>query len=510
MNGAAVLVRGARYPGPLSLLLLGLCLLAGAACLAAVPRAPLWPLVGAGAVLGALCLLASGLWWGLELSRRAWVEVTPAGFRLRDRAGERAVDDQQILSMALRHRRNFSNGLLKSVTRFFTVWYAAPEQETRQLTMTTTFPADSADPLAGLIQRVSDRLLGQARADLQSGLPVLGVGWSLDRAALTLTAPPQGPLDVPLADVTAVDVVDEKVCCWVRGRDEAVAKVPVKAANAYLLLQLLREQIEQRKAAEEGEPEEGRLGRIIFERRHPRSTTAALAVMAAVLGLVSLPLILFGIANPAPLVVGLGLLVVGAATGLGAYQTRVAFFRCHEWGVHQSGLFVDKRLRYGDVASFTYRAVRVFVHGAYTGTTFTFVFDPLPPQKSSRIRYSVRLGNVDAELDNLRDQIARILAFRMIGQLRQGQPVRWTANLCFLPEGLEYRPAGWVGRKGAQVLPYDQVAGFNLDQGTFSLWAKGRAKPVMQENSTEPNFFPGFVMLSLMAGREEGTAAEEK
>src|SRR5205823_2032226 len=128
---------------------------------------------------------------------------------------------------------------------------------------------------------------------------------------------------------------------------------------------------------------------------------------------------------------------------------------------------------------FTYHAISNFVNGVYTGTTVALTFDPMSRQRADRITYSAQLRDADAEVDNLRDQISRIIAGRMLQRLQQGQPVRWTSNLCYLPDGLEYRPSGWVGRKEAQVLPYDQIGGHNLDQGIFYLWAKGIQKPIM-------------------------------
>jgi hypothetical protein len=273
---------------------------------------------------------------------------------------------------------------------------------------------------------------------------------------------------------------------------------------------------------EEHEPEDERLGRIIFERRHPRRTSS-LIVFAAVLTLCPLPLILFGVAKAA-LVVALCLLAVAVACGLWARHTRIAFFRCHEWGVRKHGLFSDERLRYRDVASFTYATGPDWATGSRT--TFRLVFKALPQQKPRRVRYSVTLRNADAELENLRDQISSMLARRMIEQFQQGQPVRWTDNLCFLPEGLQYRPGGGR-RKAPQVLPYDQIAGYKIDQDTvykhvgyalsstwynrFSLWSKEGEEPVIVESPDVANFFPGLIMLSLlMANRDHPSVRGEK
>jgi hypothetical protein len=503
MNEQPVLVRSARYGGPLTLLILGLGALILAACLVVFPRPPLWLPGAAIAALGMVLLSASLLWWGVELVRRVWVEPLPDGFVIRNWKGERTVADEEILSMALRHQSNYSQGLLKSTTRFFTVWVATAEGRREQFTMTNTFGLNAADPLADLIKRVNDRLFDQAREDMQHGEAVRGEGWSLESGTLTVKGGRGGPEDITVADLTAVEVVDNHVCCWVRGRDEAVAKVPLRTVNAHLLLQLLQEQVQPGKG-EPAEPEDGRLGRIIFERRQPHSTAVTLMVLAALLGFGGLGLGAFGVFKPVLFLVGLGLLAGAVASGLGAAHTYLAFFRCHEWGVRKRGLFGDRQLRYADVASFTYNAIRMFVNGAYSGTTFTLTFEPYRELRRSRIHYSVQLRNVDTELDNLRDQIAAIIAARMLRQHQEGREVRWTANLCYLRDGLEYRPAGWIGRKDPEVVPYDQITGYNVEQGTFSLWAWGKDKPVVQENIGSPNFFPGFMMLVQLT-RRDGT-----
>jgi hypothetical protein len=198
------------------------------------------------------------------------------------------------------------------------------------------------------------------------------------------------------------------------------------------------------------------------------------------------------------LLVGLGALAGAVACGVGALHTHRMAFRCHEYGVHQSGLTGTRQLRYLEVASFSYAATRHFVNGSYTGTSFALSFDPVAERAGQRIAYRTQLPNSDDELDNLRDHISKVIAGRMARELNAGQPVAWTPNLRFVPEGLEFRPSGFFGRKEPFVLPYHEIANFELQQGVFHVWKRGGTKSVVQEPVSQPNFFPGFFLLLSM------------
>jgi hypothetical protein len=260
-------------------------------------------------------------------------------------------------------------------------------------------------------------------------------------------------------------------------------------------------------------PEDGGLGRILFERRDPGHTTIWLIGVAVVWG--SFGLLFLSHQDAEALWLGFSSLLASLGFGLAAclsvYHKRIAFFRCHEWGVRQRGLFKDRVLRYQDLASFTYGASAELVpHAGWTGkTTVTLVFEPIPEQKANRISYMDSLRKPDATLEHIRDHISYILTTRMLEQHQHGQPLRWTSKLCFLPEGLQYQPHRWFGRRVTQVLPYDQIARYHLDQYTFSLWAKEGDKPAIQESPSVPNFFPGFIILSLtVPGRGTGLVLE--
>ena len=66
------------------------------------------------------------------------------------------------------------------------------------------------------------------------------------------------------------------------------------------------------------------------------------------------------------------------------------------------------------------------------------------------------------------------------------------------PDGIEFVPQGFLGRKERQFLPYGDIAGFEVKEGVFHLFAAGQSKPIMREQTSQPNFYPGFFLLSSM------------
>ncbi|MCE9526167.1 MAG: hypothetical protein K8R36_08950 [Planctomycetales bacterium] len=96
----------------------------------------------------------------------------------------------------------------------------------------------------------------------------------------------------------------------------------------------------------------------------------------------------------------------------------------------------------------------------------------------------------------------------MVEHRSTDQPVQWTPNLVFMREGIEYRPAGMlgIGRKEAEFLPWDSYGGCSLDKGVFYLFVKGNSKPVMTEQCSASNFFPGVYLLRMMTAPGERPA----
>jgi hypothetical protein len=245
-------------------------------------------------------------------------------------------------------------------------------------------------------------------------------------------------------------------------------------------------------------PSGDRLGRILFERK-PGKLTVMLLWLLPIAGFVGLSVLVFWALTRDPdALLGVIFIVCFIALPWAMLLSQNVEFRVHDHGVRRRRLFRTEQLMYNQVDSFTYSAVKQYAKGVYTGTNFTLTFASMAGGKLKKLTYSRRLQNADAALDHLRDKISQLIADRMAAQFALGQTIVWTEGLKFFPEGLEYRAAGFFGRKAPVVIPYSQIFGYDTNQGMFWLWVNGRKKPVVKENMALPNFFPGYIFLVRM------------
>jgi hypothetical protein len=447
-----------------------------------------WIVAGIG---GVLWLALEAVAWKAR-RERTWLRQLADGFEVEDRTGRRTISDAQVTAAALESKRNLNNGEFSSTTRIFRVW---TDERSEPIVMENTIAKDWPDPLADLVARLLDGLTQRLEDALERGGTVAGDGWRLTRGSLALGHPPS-ETTLALSEITAVETFDDKMCVWRRGLDEACAKLPLSGRNAYLLPALLRPRIPEQTDVGGAESPTG-LGRVLFERRPQPALAVILIAIGGVMSFIGVILAATGrIGNdmlPLYLLIPGGLILVGAGVAL-----KLSNFRCHERGVWQKSIFGQKMLRYSDIGSFTYGATRHYHNGAYTGTHLSMQFKPVSPQAGSAIRFSTTVQGDDDDLDELRNVISQAIAARMAGELAAGQPVAWTPNLEFAPQGIRYRPAGMFGRKEFEFLPFGSYGGHNMDQGVFYLFASGNPKPVTNEQCSAENFFPGFFLLLML------------
>jgi len=477
-------------------------------------------IVGVGLALavapwGWIMAAASGaLWIALEHSAwqarrvRTWLTLHHDGIEVENPRGYRAIHDSQVAAVALETKKNLVNGEFTSTTRKFRLW---ADDQPEPVLMENKIKAGNADPIAGLIDRLLDQLRHRMQDSLVRGGTAGGDGWHLSRTALTLGRPPHDQ-QLPLSEITAVEAFDGLMCVWRRGIDTAIAKLPLSGRNVHLLPALVRPFLPAVSDADAASA--AGLGRVLFERRPHRST-----VLAVGIGGVAMAAIGAGMlgafftqqnSNEGLLVGGVVLLLLGPVLAVLGLWLAFSSFRCHERGVRKATLFSQKTLRYADIGSFQFSSVRHYHKGAYAGTQLSMRFRPLVADRGPTIRFTTRIKGDDDDLDRLRDHISRILALRMHEQLRAGGSVTWTANLDFTPDGLRYRPSGFLGRKEPQLLPFAEYGGYDLKQGTFHLFARGNKKSVMVEQAATENFYPGFFLLLMLLHEPAAEQAPEQ
>ena len=446
---------------------------------------------------------------------RFQIEVHEAGFLVRDRAGEREFGDDQVICASYYSRPDFVNGVLNSTTRTFDVWVEGANGPER-VKLVNRLAVGARDPLGPFIERVQLRLYERANATLAAGEPFDGEGWTLHQEELVVPAGRE-TRGVRFEALAAADIFDNHLCVWQNGQDEPVLRIPVSAANTWILLRLLQERIAKRPDGAL-QPSGDQLGRILFERK-PGRLILALSWLIPLTGLVAVvAIVLLAVFRGGPEIFAVGLPVcfLGFVFWIFVASNAVEF-RAHEHGVRRKWLFRTQQLKYADVDVFTYSAVRKYIKGVYSGTNFTLTFvaqapsgkaQASQPARLQTLTYSKQLRNADAGLDHIRDHVSQLIAQRMAQQLAAGRAVIWTDGLRFLSEGLEYRAKGLFGRKPPVIIPYSQIHGCDIDTGMFHLWIYDQKKPVAKESIARPNFFPGYLLLSRLLAARPAVAAQ--
>ncbi len=462
--------------------------------LAAVPEYGLW-IASAGAVLLGMAFLRF-----LSLrSQRLWLEdLEENEFRLSSHRRTVELNDADLVEMTTNVSTHFENGVPKNGKRKTTLLLDAPEFPV-ELELDYKWPVKNNDPLAELFERWHTAMMTKAEQELQTEGVLVGTNWSLTRDDVSYQPDGKAKADeesVPIRDIAAAEIVDRKVCVWAEGEDLPFLKVPLGTPNATALFVLVNKFIV-------GKPSSAAntkgLGRVIFE-RNAGWTKAAIGagIFFGLILIVGGCLLIFVELQNRPPTIGVyflasGLIVIGVGLPIGGWLQRTNLLRCHERGLHRNinGKITD--LRYEDIRSFTYTAVRHFYNGAYTGTIVTMECISF---EGVTTKYTAKFKNADDELDNLRDHVSRVIASTMFKKLEAGQDVPWTNEMTFEPEGIDIRGrAGLFGKTKDQFLEWAEIDNFGMDQGQFALFAYGEKKPVYQTTVATPNFFPGFYCL---------------
>jgi uncharacterized membrane protein HdeD (DUF308 family) len=442
--------------------------------------------------LGVVLLIVNKVRSNRQKAAERWVVDTGNGFRWLGGPTDVEVPDSQVVAVRIKRTSKFSAGIFKGTVRRFEVWTADSD---RPMSMTNRLGVNVADPLAPLIARVIEDLKQRTAAGLASGAVLEGEGWQLAAMQL-LVARGRAVEALPFAEIDKVAVFDGKICIWRRGQDEPAAKISPDSKNASVLASLLTQWIEHQREASGGDSSEALdssgMGRLLFERRRYDGLWMAF-ICSIVIGAAGMVLLFDRNATR------LGAVLVGAAVVsllLGVVFGRYRF-RCFERGLSRRRNRDEFRLRYDEIREFTYAATRMFYKGTYVGTRLRLTFRA--PQGT--IRYSAKVQNMDADLDELRDHLAKTIAVRMLSDLRAGHAVPWMNDVVFLPQGLQFRRSKMLGLASGppEVLPYQQIRGVNINEGVSYLYSTTEAKPVICRPAESPNFFPGyFTVLTLL------------
>jgi hypothetical protein len=276
---------------------------------------------------------------------------------------------------------------------------------------------------------------------------------------------------------------DGKVSLWQGGDAEPFVAVPADSPNARLLLTVVSRSLPKERP--EATDPDG-LGRILFRKTASRLLWILLAVFVLIF-----PVTMGSIALSEHNVgLGVGALVVAGLLLVGVIVMPMSKFECHEHGLRKRGLFGERTLRYGDIAAFSYSAVRHYHNGAYVGTNIAMSF---APSTGKALKVGKRVTGTDADLDYLRDRVAQMVFARLYGEVKSGETVA-CGSARLAPDGIHYRKAKLLGEGEASFASYRDVR-YSVADGVLHLFVSGRTKADARIACSVANFYPCAMLL---------------
>jgi hypothetical protein len=419
-----------------------------------------------------------------HVTRRRWLEVTLTGIVLTRRAQKISVADEQIIAVSRLSVTNPNGGIERIV------WMEIDREGTvERVECHYGIPRGQMDPLEALLNRVFRSLARRTHDGLSRGAALSGKGWRVDRDGLHCKLGGKRAI-YPLNCLSHVGRHGGRLCLWKGSEERPFLSIPLGSRNAYPLEVFLREASPANPVDMEQLP--GRpLGRLLL-RYHQPDRGRGLAVAAGAL-VVALFLITMGLSTT--IVFGqLVCLLLGAITLCISPLGIFAFVRSdrptihfHESGVSQPTRKAMGELLYTDVEAMTWKGAKEILFTSRAGSD-----RPV-------IHYRSAYGKETVELIGYRDHAAGIIARRWLAELEKG-PVTWTPRLRFLPDGLEYRPDGVIGKGEPRIVPYDKIY-HRIEHGKWLLFVRGDFVPMMRERIDGVNFFPGLMLLRMIQER---------
>jgi hypothetical protein len=425
--------------------------------------------------------------------RKVYLAVRPAGITVRDWNGRRELTDADVTAVGWDETVELSNGVPKGMQRKATLTVAEGPPVLMDYLVRTGGP----DPVAPLIRRLTERILAGARDQLARGQRFTGSGWALDREGFW-TSGRDGDRLIPTAALAGAVLIDHHLAVWEQGQEQPSAKIRAGEPNVRVLAALLKDRVAGRGRPDVAEEDlGGGLGRMLFERDHSLHVVVFALLLLLALALAGVAILMVAAPQLIP-TKGSGLFGfvsggVAVIVGLPTLAYRRNRFACHQRGVCRTTFWGTRRLRYEDVGSFTYAAVRRYMNGVFTGMTVRLTFVPREGVRGGRLKFQISAHKIDQALDGLRDGVAEMVARDLLARLGAGEAVRWTAGYMLAPQGLVCPARGLFGRQ--RLVPYRDLQPPVMNDGFLWLYAVGDRKPFASIPCRSPNFFPGLVVL---------------
>lgn len=408
----------------------------------------------------------------IQLTRRRWLEVTLDGFVLVRRDGSRlTINDEQIIALSNQTWPNSDGSYMRRV-----LIEIEKEERTETIECFYHVAANNADPMYALVERNTTALVRRTVEGQDQRARLIGVGWHYDRDGLHVHHGPRRGV-YPLEELTYLAYFDSQVKIYRNAEVNPFFCMPDTSRNAQVLGRLLWEIMSQRPTVNDPLPSEplGRRMRTIYGRDYlvgsfiliPFGILMAFFLIGGVLGS---PFFLIPAA-------GFGILFF-----LGVWLVwRTSYMRIdyHQFGVRQPGR--GRSLLFENLGSMRW-------------TNTNIRLDPMPGVVGPCIVFQTISLYFTHDHAVIRDYIASKIAERWLKELGNG-PVRWTPNLRFLPQALEYQTSGVFGRGAPVSVPYSATS-YYLIQNKMDLFVQGASYAVLKQSIEVTNFHPGLILLN--------------
>jgi hypothetical protein len=225
---------------------------------------------------------------------------------------------------------------------------------------------------------------------------------------------------------------------------------------------------------------------------------------------VSLPFLLVVALPAAPMEVRLGFFGFGSCLGgFAVIMMRRNWMHVflQEYGVREYRQRRGRSLRYDEVDELIYSSARIFGHGSYIHTIQKLALKSNhlagPPLVCTLI-FKEADGRSPAEaktaLTDVRNRVSYSLADRFLERLEREATVDWTPEVRISMRGLEF-----ADRHGNRELAeWRNVSRYEMKNGTLSLWLDAEAKPRLEINTAQPNFYPAYPLALRLQRRAKG------
>jgi hypothetical protein len=440
--------------------------------------------VGAGQPEGFIGLVVGGGF--LLLFVRQWLAIRRSRFRVTDvgtgfyiesAAGDRKVNDADVVGFASWERTSYREGRATGAKRSATLLTKAGE------TFDLSYRFKDEDPLEDKLARLAESVKAVTEQALAEGKSIQGDGWRYGPVGLGFEDG-EGWKTIQVEDITAVEVTGRHLCVWTGADEDPVLRVPDSGVNVLFLADILRD-LPRQDTTLPG------LGRCLFhcELGWPLWQVIGGAILGLLLAAGGV-LVIMNASEAGLYIVG-GLMILG---GLGLGGTAVSsgrhYLYCYENGVRVvGGSSRDDVVEFAELSWFSYSAVRRYVEGSYVGTKYELTLQPV---EGNRINVGLSSTTRDVGFDEIRDRAADRLADRWCAGFEKGREQKWVGNTVLKAKGLSI-PKG-------EFLRYAELAKLTIEEGNFKI-LDGEGDIILAGETSSPNFFAGVAAMNRMGAR---------